>query len=49
MFWMRNKENNFPIHAFIWRPEARYKGQIEASWLKNEESSQIGHKPWTAG
>ena len=20
MFWMRNKENNFPIHTFIWRP-----------------------------
>ena len=21
MFWMRNKENNFPIHTLIWRPE----------------------------
>ena len=20
MFWMRNKENNFPIRTFIWRP-----------------------------
>ena len=20
MFWMRNKENNFPIHTLIWRP-----------------------------
>ena len=20
MFWMRNKENNFSIHTFIWRP-----------------------------
>ena len=20
MFWMRNKDNNFPIHALIWRP-----------------------------
>ena len=19
MFWMRNKENNFPIHTLIWR------------------------------
>ena len=22
MFWMRNKENDFPIHTFIWRPES---------------------------
>ena len=21
MFWMRNKENNFPIRTLIWRPE----------------------------
>ena len=21
MFWMRNKENNFPIHTLIWRPD----------------------------
>ena len=21
MFWMRNKENSFPIHTLIWRPE----------------------------
>ena len=21
MFWIRNKENNFPIHTFIRRPE----------------------------
>ena len=21
MFWMRNKENDFPIHTLIWRPE----------------------------
>ena len=21
MFWMRNKENNFSIRTFIWRPE----------------------------
>ena len=21
MFWMRNKENGFPIHTLIWRPE----------------------------
>ena len=21
MFWMRNKENKFPIHTLIWRPE----------------------------
>ena len=20
MFWMKNKENNFPMHTFIWRP-----------------------------
>ena len=20
MYWMRNKENNFPIHTLIWRP-----------------------------
>ena len=20
MFWMRNKENNFPIHTLFWRP-----------------------------
>ena len=20
MFWVRNKENNFPIHTLIWRP-----------------------------
>ena len=20
MFWIRNKENNFPIHTLIWRP-----------------------------
>ena len=20
MFWMRNKENNFPIHTLIWGP-----------------------------
>ena len=20
MFWMRNKENKFPIHTLIWRP-----------------------------
>ena len=20
MFWLRNNENNFPIHTFIWRP-----------------------------
>ena len=20
MFWVRNKENNFPIHSLIWRP-----------------------------
>ena len=20
MFWMRNKENRFPIHTLIWRP-----------------------------
>ena len=20
MFWMRNKENNYPIHTLIWRP-----------------------------
>ena len=21
MFWMRNKENSFPIHTLIWRSE----------------------------
>ena len=21
MFWMRNKENNFPIRTLIWRPD----------------------------
>ena len=20
MFWMRNKENSYPIHKLIWRP-----------------------------
>ena len=24
MFWMRNKENSFPIHTLIWRPESPY-------------------------
>ena len=22
MFWMRNKENNFPIRTLIWRPDS---------------------------
>ena len=26
MFWMRNKENNFPICTHIWRPGANNKG-----------------------
>ena len=21
MFWMRNKENNFPIRTLVWRPD----------------------------
>ena len=29
MFWMRNKENNFPIRTLIWRP---------AFWRKNQAS-----------
>ena len=24
MFWMRNKENDFPIHTLIWRPDLVY-------------------------
>ena len=25
MFWMRNKENNFPIPTLIWRPDWTHK------------------------
>ena len=30
MFWMRNKENNFPIRTLIWRPDTDHADQIRA-------------------
>ena len=38
MFWMRNKENNFPIRTLIWRPGPVHKISV----LKyNNPSSRI--------
>ena len=27
MFWLRNKEDSFPIHILIWRPENTIKSE----------------------
>ena len=44
MFWMRNKENNFPIHTLIWRPEwlhMKCRFQIADVTLKSRSRSNM--------
>ena len=42
MFWMRNKENNFPIRTLIWRPEVILQGSFLGC-------SQRPHSQWNLG
>ena len=38
MFWMKNKENSFPIHTLIWRP-VLYSQDAEANAVKSDHDS----------
>ena len=42
MFWMRNKENNFPIRTLIWRPD--YISENQASMLVSTTDSNPNKK-----
>ena len=33
MFWMRNKENSFPICALIWRPDKVQFNTVKSGWF----------------
>ena len=43
MFWMRNKENSFPIRTLIWRPAREVITVIKVFTLL---SIQVEHDPW---
>ena len=49
MFWMRNKENNFPIRTHIWRPAAGNVDMVNGSVVRlldyhNRSSKIIGQE-----
>ena len=46
MFWMRNKENKFPIHTLIWRPDAALQDIVKS--LLEAHALIEAHSPvWT--
>ena len=41
MFWMRNNENNFPIHTLIWKPASLENHVDTQEWLEIRSSYTI--------
>ena len=41
MFWMRKKENNFPIHTLIWRPVIYIPVNVD-EWLSSVNMDTLG-------